>query len=255
MGVPFKYVRPVHPLVVQSAVRDDTPSSASATCFAATSTRQLLVALSTMYVDCTGCAERKELIDLLLRTRGGTQAAMDVASQRSRDVDASPRQSMHETLEGWWAQQRDQQRPHGPHHSTANQNVANRDAAYQWLQKANDASDSASAVRYCQKSLALCETKEARTLLTHYNDAERVLGMTGILNRELTGRILQLQPDQTSPFDGNQSVIKGAWKRLALQLHPDRNRALNARAAMMRLTAAYQALTSLNAAYPYEDLT
>ena len=259
----LRCVRPVHQLVVQSAVRDDNQPSACATCFAAASTRQLLVALSTISVGCTACAERKELVDLLRRTSGGRQAVMDVMAGTSRDIDVAPRQSMHETLEGWWAkqghtqgvadttasseEQGDQQQPHVPQcvspddgHSTGNRDVANREAAGQWFQKAKDASDEKEAVRCCQRSLALCATDEAKTLLTHYNNTKRVLDLTGDLSRERAGQILQLQPHLAA----DPSAIRKAYYRVSMQLHPDRNQASNAKEAFQRVILAFEKLNS-----------
>lgn len=163
----------------------------------------------------------------------------------------------------WWYEQRlkeeavaesfgDEQQTHVPQYvpPTDSYSSANRDAACQWFEKAKKASNEEDAIRFCRRSLDLCETDEARTLWTHletygpgsenYANAKRVLDITGHLSKARAGQILQLQPHQTAPIQANKAAIKKAYFALSLRLHPDKNKASNAEEAFKRMQSAFE---------------
>jgi len=146
----------------------------------------------------------------------------------------------------------DEQQTHVPQYvpPTDGHSTANRDAACQWFKKAKEAPNEEDAIRFCRRSLDLCETEEARTLWTYletygpgsenYANAQRVLDITvtGDMSRERAGEILALQSHQI----GNKAAIKKAYKTLLLQLHPDKNLASNAEEAFKRMQSAFEVL-------------
>lgn len=144
----------------------------------------------------------------------------------------------------------DEQQTHVPQYvpPTDGHSTANRDAAWQWFEKAKEAPNEEDAIRFCRRSLDLCETEEARTLWTHletygprsqnYANAKRVLDITGHLSRERAGEILGLQSHQLA----NKAAIKKAYFTLSFQLHPDKNKASNAEEAFKRMQSAFEVL-------------
>jgi hypothetical protein len=147
----------------------------------------------------------------------------------------------------------DEQQTHVPQYvpPTDGHSTANRDAACQWFEKAKQANEE-DAIRFCRRSLDLCETDEARTLWTHletygprsehYANAKRVLDITGHLSHARAGEILGLQSHQTAPLQSNKAAIKKAYIALSLQLHPDKNKASNAEEAFKRMQSAFGVL-------------
>ena len=151
----------------------------------------------------------------------------------------------------------DEQQTHVPQYvpPTDDHSSANRDAAGQWFEKAKEAKEASNeedAIRFCRKSLDLCETDEARTLSTYletygprsqnYANAKRVLDITGHMSLVRAGQIFGLLPHQTAPIQENKIAIKKAYFALSLQLHPDKNKASNAEEAFKRMYDAFQVL-------------
>ena len=122
---------------------------------------------------------------------------------------------------------------------------ANRQAAEEWLSKAkarHEAGEDDAAARFCDKSLALLETDAARDFADHL----REFG-AGSAAAKVAARVLAAADDRSVlevGYGATAEEVKKAYKRLALQLHPDRNRAREAEAAFKRLLEAYTTLTA-----------
>ena len=119
--------------------------------------------------------------------------------------------------------------------------VANWDAAEAWLIKAearHDVGDDEAALRYCAKSLRLCESAQARQLEKRIRDFG-----AGSAPAKAAARVMRATDDYEVLEVGrsaSEADVKRAYKRLALHLHPDRNHATEAEAAFKRLQAAYE---------------
>ena len=128
--------------------------------------------------------------------------------------------------------------------STAMPAEANRVAAEEWLAKAqqeHEGGDDATAAKYCEKSLKLCETSGARALAEHlrkYGAGRRRRRRSRVCCRPTSRSfaVLGLARKATG------TDVKKAYKRLSLTIHPDRNHARQADEAL-RLAAAYHLLS------------
>ena len=122
---------------------------------------------------------------------------------------------------------------------------ANRQAAEEWLSKAkarHEAGEDEAAARFCDKSLKLVESDAARDFAEHLREfgagsaaAKAVARVLGAADHR---SVLEVARGATA------EEVKKAYKRLALQLHPDRNRAKQAEAAFKLLLEAYTSLTA-----------
>ena len=124
-------------------------------------------------------------------------------------------------------------------------NEANQQAAEEWLSKAKaryEAGDDGAAARFCEKSLRLLESAAARDFAEHL----REFG-DGSVASEAAARALAAADHRSVLEVGRGATVeevKKAYRRLALRLHPDRNRARQAEAAFKRLLEAYNSLTA-----------
>ena len=126
----------------------------------------------------------------------------------------------------------------------------NRHAAGEWLDKArkrHEAGDDAAALRFCEKSLRLHEGNEAAEQLAAHL---RKFG-SGTPAAEAAARVLRLGPKEhaavlqlSATQAASADAVRAAYRKLALQLHPDKNQARQAEAAFKRLQAAYEALSA-----------
>jgi hypothetical protein len=130
---------------------------------------------------------------------------------------------------------------------------ANRAAAEEWLgraQQLHDAGDDVGALRHAEKSLRLCETASARGLVEHlrkYGPGSAAAAVVARVQATAEGDhhgVLEIS------HLASDADAKKAYKKLSLQLHPDRNHARNSEAAFKRLSEAYAAITSASSHMP-----
>ena len=117
---------------------------------------------------------------------------------------------------------------------------ANRAAAEQWLQRARDcheAGDDDAALRFCEKSLKLCELPSAQSLTQHIRKygkgSPAAAAVARVRDASDQYAVLQLARGCT------EAEAKRAYRKLSLTLHPDRNHAAGAEAAFKTLSEAY----------------
>ena len=130
---------------------------------------------------------------------------------------------------------------------------ANRAAAEEWLgraQQLHEAGDDVGALRHAEKSLRLCETASARGLIEHlrkYGPGSAAAAVVARVHATAEGDhhgVLEIS------HLASDADAKKAYKKLSLQLHPDRNHARNSEAAFKRLSEAYAAVTSASSHMP-----
>ena len=117
---------------------------------------------------------------------------------------------------------------------------ANRMAAEQWLQRArerHEAGDDEAALKFCDKSLKLCESAAAQKLAEHIRKygagSPAAQAVAKVLAAADHYEVLQL------PRTATEAEVKRAYKKLSLTLHPDRNHANGAENAFKRLAESY----------------
>lgn len=121
---------------------------------------------------------------------------------------------------------------------------ANRDAARECLQQARAkqaAGDEAGALRFAEKSFKLFESEEASTLIKSIKDFGK-----GSAAEQLTSKVLAAKSHYEVldvAEDASSDVIKKAYRKLSLKVHPDHNRSKNAEAAFKRLNEAHAVLS------------
>lgn len=131
----------------------------------------------------------------------------------------------------------------------ADVSAANRDAAILWYNKAKESDDDLIMEACLKRSLALCATEEARSLMTYletygvnsanYANAKRIIDLSHRAMNE-TARAMEILNLQ---HGASNQEIKGAWRNLAMQIHPDKNKARNATEAFKIMTQAYHYLS------------
>ena len=123
---------------------------------------------------------------------------------------------------------------------------ANREAAEELIARARNAlaaDDDAEAARLVQKSLRLCETEEGLALDEHISrfgpGSPAALAVARILDAKRGDHhaILNLPPGDAAAAD-----VKRAYRKVSLEVHPDRNQAVGADDAFKRLTESFKAL-------------
>lgn len=121
---------------------------------------------------------------------------------------------------------------------------ANRDAARECLQQARAkqaAGDEAGALRLAEKSFKLFESEEASTLIKSIKNFGK-----GSAAEQLTSKVLAAKTHYEVldvAEDASSDVIKKAYRKLSLKVHPDHNRSKNAEAAFKRLNEAHAVLS------------
>ena len=123
---------------------------------------------------------------------------------------------------------------------------ANRTAAEEWLQRArerHEAGDDEAAVRFCEKSLRLCESSQAQSLLQHLRKfgtgSAAAMAVAKVLSAGDHYEVLGIERAAT------EAEVKKAYKKLSLTLHPDRNHANGAEAAFKRLSESYSTIQQM----------
>ena len=123
---------------------------------------------------------------------------------------------------------------------------ANRESAEELIARARNAlaaDDDAEAARLVQKSLRLCETDEGLALDEHISrfgpGSPAALAVARILDAKRGDHhaILNLPPGDAAAAD-----VKRAYRKVSLEVHPDRNQAVGADDAFKRLTESFKAL-------------
>lgn len=125
---------------------------------------------------------------------------------------------------------------------------ANRAAAEEWLIRArqlHEAGKDEAALRHCDKSLRLCDTPQARSLAEHLRrfgpSSAAAAAVAKVLQAADHWAVLQLEHSAT------EVEVRKAYRKLSLQLHPDRNHARQAESAFKRLNEAHTALSKVMA--------
>ena len=133
-------------------------------------------------------------------------------------------------------------------HSKLFMALANHDAALELGARARAAFESGNeveATRLAQRSFKLYETPDVKLLLDHLRQfgpgSPAAIAVQRVLQCPAGAHHQVMELDQHPP--PSNSLVKAAYRRLSLLLHPDRNRARGAEDAFKRLGAALDALS------------